>query len=66
MTLTEKTVQYFQGAYKELKNITWPSQKEIKQHTLLVIGISLGVAIFLGLADYILTMGIEQIINLVK
>lgn len=66
MTLTEKTAQYLQGAYKELKNITWPSQKEIKQHTLLVIGISLGVALFLGLTDYILSLGIEQIIALVK
>ena len=66
MTLTEKTAQYLQGAYKELKNITWPSQKEIKQHTMLVIGISLGVALFLGLTDYILSLGIEQVINLVK
>lgn len=66
MTLTEKTAQYLKSSYAELKNVTWPSKEEVKQHTILVIVISLAVALFLGLTDYILTVGIEQIINLVK
>ena len=66
MTLTEKTAQYLKSSYAELKNVTWPSQEEVKQHTIMVIVISLAVALFLGLTDYILTFGIEQIINLTK
>lgn len=66
MNLTEKTARYLKDSYTELKNITWPSKEEVKQHTILVITISLAVALFLGLTDYILKIGVDQIINLVK
>jgi preprotein translocase subunit SecE len=66
MTFTEKTAQYLKGSYAEIKNITWPTKAEIKQHTILVIGISLAVAIFLGLCDYILSIGLQQLITILK
>ena len=40
----------------------WPSRKEVIQHTILVIAVSLGVAFFLGGIDFILTLLIEAII----
>ena len=52
--------QYIKDSKNEMKNVTWPSRAEIKKHTLLVIGISLGVALFLGIIDYILTLGFER------
>lgn len=54
--------QYVKDSKNELKKVTWPTKKEIKQHTLLVIGISLAVAAFLGIIDYLLTLGLGQII----
>ena len=66
MTLTEKTVQYLKGSYAEIKNITWPTKQEIKQHTILVIVISVVVALFLGLCDYGLNLGLQQIVNIIK
>ena len=48
----------------ELKKVVWPSRKEATNHTLLVIGISLGVAIFFGILDYIFTIGFQQFISL--
>lgn len=66
MTITEKTAQYLKASYFEMKNVTWPTKSEIKRHTILVIGISLGVAAFLGLCDYVLSLGLEQIIGFVK
>ncbi|NCN07224.1 preprotein translocase subunit SecE [Candidatus Falkowbacteria bacterium] len=57
-----KLVQYIRDSKNEVKKVTWPTKKEVKQHTILVIVISLAVAFFLGLADFILTKVIEQII----
>jgi len=58
-----KLTQYLIDARKELKNVTWPTRAEVKKHTILVIIISLAVALFLGLCDYIIGLGIEQVIK---
>lgn len=55
-------IQYFKDSKNEIKKVTWPNKKEIKQHTLLVIGISLATALFLGAVDYILTQILDKII----
>ena len=52
--------QYIKDSKNEMKNVTWPSRAEVKKHTLLVIGISLAVALFLGIIDYFLTIGFER------
>jgi len=46
-----------------MKKVTWPTKKETYNYTLLVIGISIGVALFLGLLDYIYTQGFQIIFN---
>ncbi len=46
-----------------MKKVTWPTKKETYKYTLLVIGISIGVAIFLGILDYIFTIGFEFFIT---
>lgn len=55
-------ITYIKESRKELKKVAWPTRKETIRHTLIVIGVSLGVAVFLGLIDYLLTIGLEQII----
>lgn len=62
MSQINKLVQYFKDSKNEIKKVTWPTKKEIKQHTVLVIIISLAVALFLGLVDFFLTKIIEKII----
>lgn len=62
MSQINKLVQYVKDSKNEFKKVTWPNKKEIKQHTILVITISLATAAFLGLVDYILTQVIEKII----
>lgn len=66
MSIAEKTSQYLKESYLEMRNVTWPTKAEIKQHTILVVAISLATAAFLGLCDYILTVGLEQIISLIN
>ncbi|OGY44191.1 MAG: preprotein translocase subunit SecE [Candidatus Buchananbacteria bacterium RIFCSPHIGHO2_02_FULL_38_8] len=57
-----RLVNYLKASQLELKKVIWPSKKETTNHTLMVIGISLGVAAFLGAVDYILTLLLEIII----
>ena len=50
-----KINDYIKESIEEMKKVTWPTKKETYHYTMLVIGISLGVAIFLGVLDYIFT-----------
>jgi preprotein translocase subunit SecE len=64
MTVTNnKIFRYFKESKDELRKVTWPSRKEAIKHTLIVIGVSISVAVFLGLADYLLNLGLEQLIK---
>ena len=58
-----KLTNYIKESIAEMKKVTWPSKKETRNYTILVIGISIGVALFLGLLDYIFTTGFQLIIN---
>lgn len=58
-----KLTNYLRGSYQELKKVVWPTKKETTNHTLLVIGISLGVAAFLGALDFLFTWLFEKFIK---
>ena len=62
MSIPSRIVNYIKASSQELKKVVWPSKKEVIQHTMLVIGISVGVAAFLGIVDYLLTILIEIVI----
>jgi preprotein translocase subunit SecE len=62
--IINKVTSYITESKNELKKVVWPSRKEATNHTLLVIGISLGVAIFFGILDYVFTIGFQQFISL--
>ncbi|MFH1030296.1 MAG: preprotein translocase subunit SecE [bacterium] len=55
-------IRYTKESYIELKKVVWPSKKDIKNHTLVVIALSLALAAFLGLLDYIFTFGLNKLI----
>ena len=52
---------YFVGSYHEMKKVTWPTKKQTINYSALVIGLSVGMALFLGLLDYIFNFGITSI-----
>ena len=60
--MANKIINYFKESKAELKKVTWPTKKETTKHTLLVIGVSLAVAAFLGGIDYLFSLGFEQIV----
>ena len=61
-----KLATYIKGSIEEMKKVSWPTKKETKNYTLLVIGISLGMAAFLGILDYIFNLGLEQLVSKVQ
>ena len=48
-----KVIQFIKEAKAELTKVNWPTKKQATRYTVLVIGISLAVAAFLGGLDYI-------------
>lgn len=57
-----KLTNYVKSSVDEMKKVTWPTKKETYNYTLMVIGISLGVAVFLGGLDYVFNLGLEKLI----
>ena len=53
MNIFSKITIFLAEVKAELKKVTWPTRQETMRYTWAVIGISLGVALFLGLADLV-------------
>lgn len=62
MKWINKFIAYIKEARIELKKVIWPSRDEVTKHTLIVIGVSLGVALFLGIFDYGFFVLLEKVI----
>ncbi|OGK21985.1 preprotein translocase subunit SecE [Candidatus Roizmanbacteria bacterium RIFCSPHIGHO2_01_FULL_39_8] len=46
---------------EELKKVTWPSRKETIRLTVIVIGISLIIGLYIGIIDILLTKALEMV-----
>jgi len=57
--IPNKIVTFLKEARLEMKKVNWPTRRETLRYTLIVIGVSLAVAIFLGGLDFIFV----QILN---
>lgn len=51
---------YIQESYREIHRVNWPTRQETLRLTLIVIGISLGVAAFLGVLDLLFTYLLQK------
>ena len=59
----DKLIKYIKASVEEMKKVTWPTKKETKNYTLLVIGISIAVALFLGALDFIFSYILELVLK---
>lgn len=50
--MANRLTNYVAESRDELKKVAWPSRKDTVRNTLVVVGFSLVVAAFLGLADF--------------
>ncbi|QQG37970.1 MAG: preprotein translocase subunit SecE [Candidatus Kaiserbacteria bacterium] len=53
-------IQYLKDTRSELKHVAWPTRIQTIIYTVIVIGISLFVAVYLGLFDYIFTTALSR------
>ncbi len=54
--------KFFSEARTELRHVNWPTRQEAIRLTLIVIGISVGMAVFLGGFDYLFSFLIRNFI----
>lgn len=50
-----RIVRYFKQTRAELRKVTWPSREEAIRLTAIVLGMTIVMAAFLGLVDFIFT-----------
>ncbi|PLX28114.1 preprotein translocase subunit SecE [Candidatus Parcubacteria bacterium] len=61
--MANKLTNYIKGSIEEMKKVTWPTKKETQSYTILVIGISVAVALFLGAVDFVFNQGFELLVS---
>ena len=54
---------YLVGSYEEMKKVAWPTKQQTINYSLLVIGLSIGLALFFALLDYMFNFGITRLIT---
>ena len=55
MNIFNKAKNFLKESWLEGKKINWPTRQETLRYTLIVIGVSVALAVFLGGADLIFT-----------
>ncbi len=59
----EKVTAFLRDVKVELSRVSWPTSKQTLQYTYVVIGMSLGVAVFLGALDALFGYGLTKLIG---
>lgn len=58
-----KLSNYIKEVRAEMSHVSWPSRTQNILFTILVVLISVGVAFYLGLFDFLFKLGLEKLIN---
>ncbi len=56
-------IQYIKDTQGELRHVAWPSRLQTIVYTILVVAISIGVSLYLGLFDYLFTTGLARFLE---
>jgi preprotein translocase SecE subunit len=56
--------QYLKDTRGELHHVAWPTRMDTIVYTVLVITISVGVSLYLGLFDFLFTSGLTRALNI--
>lgn len=61
MKILNDLIAYFKASYEEMKKVSWPTKKQTINYSLLVIGMSVGFAVFFSVLDYVFNWGFTEI-----
>ena len=57
-----KITEYFKETKAELKHVIWPSRSQTFYYTLIVIVLSIVIAYYLGIFDFLFSAGLGKVI----
>ncbi|MBU1149264.1 preprotein translocase subunit SecE [Patescibacteria group bacterium] len=57
-----KITTYLKESKDEMKKVVWPTRAQATRHTLMVIGVTVAMAAFLGSLDFIFTMLLNKFV----
>jgi len=63
-TIPNKIISFLKEVRQEMKKVNWPSRQETTKYTLIIIGVCVVVAIYLGGLDLLFTSLLEKFILL--
>jgi preprotein translocase subunit SecE len=61
--ITERLKEYFIDTRGELRKVTWPTRKQATNLTLIVLGVTVAMALFLGGLDWVFANLIALILS---
>jgi len=61
-TIPNKIISFLKEVRLEMKKVNWPSRQETTKYTLIIIGVCVVVAIYLGGLDLLFTSLLEKFI----
>lgn len=60
--LPQKGIEFLKETRHELRRVTWPTREDAFKHTLMVIGVTLAVAFFLGGLDFLFSWLLDNFV----
>lgn len=60
--IPSKIITFLKEVRLEMKKVNWPTRQETIRYTLIIIGVSVVVAVFLGGLDFLFTILLNQFI----
>ncbi len=58
-----RVTTYFRETWAELKKVRWPTRKEATNLTLVVLAVTIGMAILLGLMDFLFATELKFVVS---
>mgnify|MGYP001586836724 CR=1 FL=1 len=62
MKVLNKLSVFLKEVRLEMKKVNWPSRKETVRYTLIIVGVSLVIAAFLGGLDFVFSLLLNKFI----
>ena len=57
-------MRYLRGSKEELEKVTWPTRKDVIRYSIFVIILTIAIAVYSDVLDYILNLALGALINL--
>ena len=61
--MMEKAKKFVSDVVSEMKKVSWPTVNELRGSTMVVIVTVIIIAIFIGIVDRILSLGLERVLS---